>query len=154
MSEPIKVQILQGILTRLQDAKTNLLPGDIDAPRKVEMTFDLATQLKQLPNWQLYHEDETEVPTLKDTRGRTYDFPIAIKVSVQAPHDLALAVERHVAEVQRIMESDIQLAGLVSIIDNGGVQLALGTGDQPVGVAILTYTVRYRRALGNPYATY
>ena len=152
-TESIRIQIIQAIVDVLT-AQVNSPAIGRPQPRGVEWIYSLAATAKQTPWWQVYAEAEHEVPGQKTTQGRTYEFPIFIKVIVSQPKDLAREVDRHCAAVQALMEADIQLDGLASIIDGGGVEFFVDEQVSNVGVALVSYTVLYRRKLGDPYSTF
>jgi hypothetical protein len=59
-----------------------------------------------------------------------------------------------VPEVQRIMEQDLQLGGLVNWIKGGEEQPFIAEVGKPVGGALVHYVVEYRRMRADPYRSY
>jgi hypothetical protein len=100
----------------------------------------------------VYDGEETQLDA--DNRGRTFTFTLGVKVLLEDPQDLAMAKDDLVPKVQQLIENDIQLNGLANIVDGGAEQPFLNELGKPVGGAFLTWTIQYRRYLGNPYATY
>ena len=143
----IKAQIIASILADLQALVT---AGTV---RQVNRGNKLAVNLPVRPSIQLYVGDERPFGK-PDTRGRTFEFDLCLKLLNSDARDVATANDLIVPEMQKIVENNIQLGGLCVGI-YGGEELPFTTeSNDPEGGVLITYTIQYRRVLGDPYTTY
>jgi hypothetical protein len=142
----IKKQIMDKLLALLEPMHASGLVRSIT--REVDLTINAPSR----PALQLY--DGPERLTAKDTRGRTYQFDIAVKILVENQRDLGAAKDALVPEVQRILESNLQLDGLAVIVDGGEEVPFVSELQKPLGGSLVMYTIQYRRVLGDPTQTY
>lgn len=146
MADSIKKRIMDRILE-------NLAPLEEEARvRSITRELDPLASSDKLPALMIYDGEELEIA--RDNRGRTYEFPVTIKVLVSSARDLPAAKDAVVAEVQKLMESDVQLGGLANLVDGGAEVPFLNELNKPVGGALLQWTVQYRRVRGDPFTTY
>ena len=144
MKDSIKKRILKRIEERLGRLETE---GKV---REVKRTQNLLILAAVTPA--IHFTAASEVEIAKDIRGRTYQFPLGIKIkSDEADPEI---VDDIVAEVQTIIESELQLEGLCIQIDGGTDNPFISAEDSETGGSILLYDITYRRKLGNPYETY
>jgi hypothetical protein len=146
MSDSIKKQIMDKVLALLEPMHASGLVRSIT--REVDLTINAPSR----PALQVY--DGPERLTSKDNRGRTFHFDIAVKVLVESQRDLGAAKDALVPEVQRILESNLQLGGLAVIVDGGEEVPFTSELQKPLGGSLVMYTIQYRRILGDPTATY
>jgi hypothetical protein len=142
----IKLQIMQLILSLMQP----LVQSGVF--RKVARSHDLALNEAVRPALQIY--DGPERLMRKDSRGRTYHFDIGLKILIEDARDISAQKDLIVPAVQKIMETNLQLAGLANIVDGGEEVPFVEEADKPLGGALVLYTIEYRRVLGDPYTTY
>ena len=146
MNASIKSQIFTRILANFQ----GLLDAQVFA--SITRELDPVKSSQVMPSLMIYDGDESEVS--RDTRGRTCEFPLGLKILFEAPTGLADKKDELVPQIQAIMETDIQLNGLAVVVDGGEEQPFINEIGSPVGGALLFYTVQYRRVRGDPSATY
>lgn len=153
MADSIKKQILARILAALTAeilSQTN--PTPVGKVRQVKREMDLLKWSEALPALMLYDGDEEIVS--EDDTGVTLQFPIMLKLCWSDHRDLSTKKDELVPEIQRVMESDQQLAGLVNWIKGGEEEPFLNEIGKPEGGALVHYLVEYRRRRGNPYQSY
>lgn len=126
-------------------------PGKV---RGVSREMDPLKVTSSLPWLMVYDGDEYEVGDGASDRGRTYRFPLMIKILLADPRNLAEAKDLLVPEVQRVMESDLQLNGLADTVEGGTETPYLSEVHKPEGGALVGYEIQYRRKYGDPYTTY
>lgn len=146
MKVSIKAQIIANILTALQALV------DAGTVRQVSRGKKLAINLAIRPSIQLYVGEER--PTSKDNRGRTYHFDMCAKLLIDDPKDVGAASDTIVPEIQRLIESNVQVSQLAVIVDGGEELPFVSESNEPLGGSLVMYTIQYRRLLGDPYTTY
>jgi hypothetical protein len=145
MADPIKKRIMDRVLSNLATLK----PA---TARSVTRELDIEKVARDLPAILVYTSPEQQ--SGRDNRGRTFRFTLAVKCLLQDPRDIQSATEVMVAKVQQVMESDIQLNGLATLLDGEDVTYFVNELNKPVGGAFITYDIEYRRLRGDPYTTY
>jgi len=146
VGQSIKAQIFARLLQNFQGLK------DQQVFASITRELDPLKSSKVMPSLMIYDGDESEVS--RDTRGRTYEFPLALKILLESATDLAGQKDQLVPQVQVVMETDLQLNGLAIVVDGGEEQPFINELNSPVGGALLFYTVQYRRVRGHPDQTY
>jgi len=146
MSLSIKRQIMDRIVANLG---TLAAAGVV---REVRRELDPLASQGKLPLLLVYDGEEGQIE--QDNFGRTYQFPVAVKILIETKRNLGEAKDEVVAEAQRVIESDVKLGGLAYEVNDGSEQPYINELGSPVGGALLFWTVTYRRKLGDPYTTY
>jgi hypothetical protein len=152
MAESIKKRILARIVSNLSAMVSPNSPTPAGKVRQVTREMDLMKNTEHLPSLMLYDGEEEIME--EDERGITLQFPVAIKLNWTDPRDLARMKEELVPEVQRIMESDLQLNGLANWVKGGAENPFINEVGKPNGGVMIIYIVEYRRRRGDPYTTY
>lgn len=152
MSESIKKQILGRVSTNLGTMVSASNPTPAGKVRSVKREMDLLKWSEAVPALMIYDGDEEIVD--EDERGITLQFPMMIKACWSDHRDLSTKKDELVPEIQRIMESDLQLGGLANWVKGGQEEPFINEVGKPEGGAMVLYMVEYRRMRGNPYATY
>jgi hypothetical protein len=152
MPESIKAQIIKRVLSNLGAMVDNANPTAKGKVRQVSREMDLLKWGSFLPAIMVYDGDEEF--SEEDNRGVTVRFPLAVKIIWEDQRSLARLKDELVPEVQRIMESDIQLGGLANWVKGGEEQPFIAEIGKPQGGSFVYYEVEYRRKRGNPYETY
>lgn len=120
--------------------------------RSITRELDPLKSSDALPALMIYDEPENELE--QDFHGRTYEFMVTFKLLFTSQRDLPAEKDRLVPELQKIIESDVQLGGLANIVDGGAEQPFINELGKPVGLVFVSYQVKYRRVLGDPFTTY
>lgn len=152
MADSIKKKIMDRVVSNLSVLVSGTNPTPVDRVRQVTREMDLLKWSEHLPALMLY--DGQEEPVGEDERGVTVQFPLAIKLLWIDPRDLTRIKDALVPEVQRVMESDLQLNGLANWVKGGEEQPFINEIGKPQGGCLVLYEVEYRRQWGNPYASY
>jgi hypothetical protein len=152
MAESIKKRILARIIANFQPMLSSTNPTPAGRLRQVKREMDFLKWSEALPALMLYDGDEEIVG--EDERGITVQFPIMLKLCWSDHRDLSTKKEELVPEVQRIMESDLQLGGLANWVKGGEEEPFINEIGKPDGGALVHYLVEYRRMRGDPYQTY
>ncbi len=148
----IKNRIMSAIVQNLKAMESSVSPTAPGRVRFVTREMDPLKASQAMPCLMIYEGDEVEVG--QDERGRTYRFPVTVKILLSDQRGLAEAKDVLVPEVQGIMENNLQLGGLCDTVEGGAETPFLSELHKPEGGALVSYEVQYRRLYGNPYATY
>ncbi len=110
--------------------------------------------VEPLPSLLLYATDETEIAV--DTRGRTKQFNITNKFCFANPREATLkdTEDSYVLEITKLVEADIQLAGLANVVNQREVESFINTTQAPIGIVLVTWRVEYRTRLAQPDLAY
>ena len=148
----IKKQALDKILKNLEALKSENNPTPDGKVRTVTRELDMLKSSEHMPSLMVYDGEELIID--EDERGITFQFPLTIKLQFSSPRDLAEIKDVLVPAVQTVMESDLQLGGLVNWVKGGEEQPFIAEIGKPLGGALLHYQIEYRRMRGNPYKSY
>ena len=154
MDASVKSAIFARLVANLQGLK------DQQVFASISRELDPVKSSQTMPSLCIYDGPEIEIG--RDNRGRTYEFPLTLRILLESATSLAELKDKLVPEVQVILELDPQLNGLpnldgpaLAIVVDGGVETPLlNELNSPVGGAWLEYTVQYRRQRGDPTITY
>ena len=146
-SKPIKTQVREALGLLVFPLRESL--GLRDEPR---WGRDPLSTRSPMPNLTLYASDETEIG--KDCRGRTKQFVVSFKFAFQEVRDPEGTRDNYVAALRTLVEQDIQLNGLVNIVDDEEVEFMSSTLTNPTHVLVVSYRVEYRHLLGDPFTKY
>ncbi len=147
MPDSIKKQICAAIQTALSALSTT----QDGAFKKVERRFDPLQFTDVHPT--LFWRTGPEVEIGKDNQGRTYRFPLIIATHFKGVDKL----EQHddlVAAIQDVIEGNIQLGGLVNVIDGGTEDPWVDDQAKDLGGSVIIYQVQYRRVRGAAHRMY
>ena len=145
MPDSIKKQIMARVLS-------NLAPLTPTPFRLVERRVDILAAADVKPSLFVY--DGEEEPAGEDNHGRTFRFPLALKIMFESQRNLGDVKDTLVWQVQNAIEDDIQLNGLANILDGGNEVPFVEEQGKPDAGALVFYTVEYRRVRGDPLTTY
>lgn len=147
----IKRRIMDHLVERISELKNDLDVLD-PALKLVERAVNPLQESKALPSVFIYDGTEQEVE--RDTKGRTYNFPVILVLRLKATKLPAETLDTYVAAIQEKMEANIQLDALGVVMDDASVEPFINDLDGPVIGAAISYRVQYRRKLGLPWETY
>jgi hypothetical protein len=110
--------------------------------------------VQPLPCLLLYCTDDTEIAV--DNRGRTKQFNVTNKFCFSNPREATLkdTEDSYVLEITKLVEADIQLAGLANIVNQREVECFVNTSQAPIGIVLVTWRVEYRTRLAQPDLAY
>ena len=140
----VKAQIISAIREKM-----NALRKDQGGPfRTIKQTrsITLTEDTRDALHWVKGQEHQID----QDNQGRTYQFPLAIKILPLRIED----EEELVAAVEATMEDDIQLGGLCVTIDDREEHPFFDAVKNEAGGVLLSYNVQFRHKRGNPSANY
>ena len=138
MSDPIKKQIMDRVLSNLAPLKAN---GTF---RDITREWDVLRPSKTLPALMVFDAEESTVS--KTSTAWTCRFPVYLKLVFES----AANKDALVSEVQKKIEADMTLNGLGEILDGGNEEPSTVGKSSPVHRTTLRYTVEYTRKIGDP----
>lgn len=145
----------------LQSVKSQILARVVDlvSVMKSDGTFRLLERRNALflteairPALHIVSGDETAL--VEDERGYTMKFPLVFQAIYDAQRDPYGAADNFEAALQRIIESDEQLAGLASKITYEGASPFVSEEQKPAALVVVMYQVEYRRLRSKPEKNY
>ena len=146
MADSVKKQVLAQVL----DLCKSLISDN--TVRKVERKHALFLTEAITPALHVVVGDEKVL--YQDERGYNMQFPVAFHFIFATPRDPESSADEFEARIQKLIEADEQLGGLVSKITYNGSAPFVIEDMQPVNVAIVMYLFEYRRFKGDPAQNY
>ncbi len=148
MPLPLKTQILNQILSLLEPLKADGTVAVIE--RRLSPVADGGV----MPLIHVVEGQERQIAA--DTRGRTYQFPILLKLLLEDGVTKAELKDEIVARIVEILEApeNLQLGGLVANMDAVEETPYVSELTGSKGGALLLFEVTYRRERGKPRQQY
>lgn len=122
--------------------------------REVERKRDLFLQAGKYPAIHIIDGAELPAESEEDNLGYTLEFPLIIKVMVEDQRDPYGATDELVPFIQKTIEADPQLNGLVNWVRFEGEAPFVHEINKPLGGSLVNYRVQYRRKRGEPEQSY
>lgn len=146
----IKRQIIARLLELAAPLKKGVSEDGIFRAIERKRTFFLLEPNKPALHLIILPEDQIG----QDERGYTMQFMASWKIIVEDARDPFDACDAAEEFLQKTIESDLQLSGLVNSLEYHGDQPFTETELKPDGGTLVNYLIQYRRMRGEPTTLY
>jgi hypothetical protein len=115
---------------------------DVDATVFTSRTSNIPT--KDLPAIIIYTPSEPATPRALGSRQYIRDLEITLEVKVQASSDVDNELDALVSDIEAAIDGDPSVGGtLQSLVQTNTETRVDEQGEQPIGVAVLTFQAKY-----------
>ena len=153
MEKPLKQQIIEALMANLE-AQMITTPARPDVQlRSIEWLRDPVQVSAAHPSLNFFDGPDVEVDSGNTSLGRTRNVAMVARLILEAgERGAAEMVTLYTAEIIRVLESDMQLGGLINQIFGISIEPFFDKVSVPICGAFIEFTLQYRIEWANPYA--